>query len=179
MVDVILDPTGGQRAASAGTAVRTRERARLEGATVGLLSNTKQNAALFLDELGKLLVDRYGVAAVKPMVKKTFALPVPDDQLAELKESCDAVITGVGDCGSCSASAVADGVAFERNGVPAAVICSDAFVVTADAMAELRDAKGYHYAKTAHPVAILTPDEVRKRAEEVVGEVVSILTDAS
>ncbi|WP_236789132.1 UGSC family (seleno)protein [Amycolatopsis sp. GM8] len=176
MPEAILDPTGGQRTASAGTAVLTRERARLDGATIGLLSNTKQNAALFLDELGRLLVSRHGVAAVKPVVKKSFALPVPDDQLAELKDSCDAVITGVGDCGSCSASAVADGVAFERNGVPAAVICSDAFVVTADAMAELRDAKGYHYAKTAHPVAVLNPDEVRKRAEDVLPEIVNILT---
>jgi hypothetical protein len=176
MPDAILDPTGGRRAVSGGTAVLTPNRLRLAGATIGLLSNTKQNAALFLDELGKLLVERYGVAAVKQAVKAAFALPVPEEQLAELKGSCDAVITGVGDCGSCSASAVADGVAFERRGVPAAVICSDAFVVTADAMAELRDAKGYRYATTAHPVAILTPAEVRKRAEEVLPEVVSILT---
>lgn len=176
MVEAILDPTGGRRAVSAGGSVLTPERARLDGATIGLLSNTKQNAALFLDELGKLLIERHGVAAVRPMVKKAFALPVPDAQLAELKVTCDAVVTGVGDCGSCSASAVADGVAFERANVPAAVICSDAFVVTADAMAELRDATGYHYVTTAHPVAVLNPDQVRKRAEEVLPDVVDILT---
>ena len=56
---------------------------------------------------------------------------------------CDVIITGIGDCGSCSASAVADGIAFEAAGLPAAAICSDAFGVTADAMAELRGAPGY------------------------------------
>jgi hypothetical protein len=82
----------------------------------------------------------------------------------------------VGDCGSCSGSAVADGVAFERRGIPAAVICSDAFTVTADAMAAVKGAKGYRYATTAHPVAVLTADEVRERAEAVLPEVVTLLT---
>jgi hypothetical protein len=178
MVDAILDPTGGVRVA-ATKAVLTPRRAQLKGATVALLENTKQNAALFLDELGKLLKQRYGVSATVARTKKAFAQPIPADQLEELAATCDAVITGVGDCGSCSASAVADGVAFERRGIPAAVICSEAFVVTANAMAELRDAKGYHFATTAHPVAVLTPDQVRKRAEEVLQEVVAILTAGS
>ena len=108
--------------------------------------------------------------------KLAFALPVPDDLLEELATSCQAVVTGVGDCGSCSGSAVADGVAFERRGIPAAVICSDAFTVTADAMAAVKGAKGYRYATTAHPVAVLTPDEVRERAEEALPQVVALLT---
>jgi hypothetical protein len=178
MVNAILDPTGGVQAGR-GAAVLAPQRVRLDGATIGLLENTKQNAALLLAELGELLKQRHGVVATVARTKTAFALPLPIEQLDELAESCDAVITGVGDCGSCSASAVADGVALERRGVPAAVICSDAFAVTADAMAELREAKGYHYAKTAHPVAVLTPAEVRKRAEEVLPEVVAILTAAS
>jgi hypothetical protein len=171
----ILDPTGG--------APRTREdlvlaapRARLRGATVGLLENTKQNASLFLDELGKLLIERYGAASVVARTKLAFALPVPDELMEELATSCQAVITGVGDCGSCSGSAVADGVAFERRGIPSAVICTDAFTVTADAMATLKGATGYRYAMTAHPVAVLTADEVRQRAEEVLPQVVALLT---
>jgi hypothetical protein len=175
MVDAILDPTGGTRVKEA-SAVLTPQRARLAGATIGLLENTKQNAALFLEELGRLLRERHGVATTVARTKTNFAMPVSDELMRELADTCDAVITGVGDCGSCSASAVADGVAFERNGIPAAVICSDAFTVTADAMAELREAKGYRYAKTAHPVAVLTPDEIRKRAEEALPVVVEILT---
>jgi hypothetical protein len=175
MVNEILDPTGGAVRARSGVMLAS-PRVRLQGATIGLLENTKQNAALFLAELGRLMVDRYGAAGVVARTKRAFALPVPDDLLEELAGGCDAVVTGVGDCGSCSGSAVADGVAFERRGLPAAVICSDAFTVTADAMAELKGAAGYRYATTAHPVAVLTPDEVRKRAEEVLPQVVALLT---
>jgi hypothetical protein len=171
----ILDPTGG--------GARTREdvvlaspRARLRGATIGLLENTKQNASLFLDELGKVMIERYGVAKVVPRTKLMFALPMPEELLEELAGSCQAVVVGVGDCGSCSGSAVADGVALERRGIPAAVICTEAFTVTADAMATLKGATGYRYATTAHPVAVLTRDEVRERAEQVLPQVVALLT---
>jgi hypothetical protein len=175
VVNRILDPTGGARSVREDVLVAT-PRAHLRGATIGLLENTKHNASLFLAELGKLLVERYGAAGVVARTKLAFALPVPDDMLEELAASCQAVVTGVGDCGSCSGSAVADGVAFERRGIPAAVVCTDAFTVTADAMAALKGAKGYRYATTAHPVAVLTPDEVRKRAEEALPQVVALLT---
>jgi hypothetical protein len=175
MANAILDPTGGA-APVHGDALLATPRARLRGATIGLLDNTKHNASLFLSEVGRLLVDRYGAAGVVARTKLAFAQPVPDDLLDELATSCQAVVTGVGDCGSCSGSAVADGVAFEGRGIPAAVVCTDAFVVTADAMATLRGAKGYHYATTAHPVAVLTPDGVRERAEEVLPQIVGLLT---
>ena len=68
--------------------------------------------------------------------KVNFAAPAPDDLVKEMTTGCDVIITGIGDCGSCSASAVADGIAFEAAAC-AAAICSDAFAVTADAMAEL------------------------------------------
>jgi hypothetical protein len=177
MVHAILDPTGGAAGARLDV-VLASPRARLQGATIGLLENTKHNASLFLAELGRLLVDRYGAAGVVARTKRSFALPVPDELLEEIAGSCHAVITGVGDCGSCSGSAVADGVAFERRGIPTAVICTDAFAVTADAMAALKGAPGYRYATIAHPIAVLTRDEVRKRAEEVLPQVVEILTGA-
>jgi hypothetical protein len=176
MPNAILDPTGGAPAIAAPFAPAPRKRD-LVGARLGLLENTKLNAALLLDEVGKLLVAEHGAAAVTLMRTKTaFALPAPDDLVAEYTRECDVVVTGVGDCGSCSASAVADGVAFERAGLPAAVICSDAFVATADAMAALRGAPGYRYLTTPHPVAILTPDQVRERATQLAGAVAELLT---
>ena len=68
-------------------------------------------------------------------------------------------------------------IRFEAAGL-AAAICSDAFGVTADAMAELRGAPGYRYATTPHPVAVLTPDQVRERAARVLDDVVALLTEA-
>jgi hypothetical protein len=56
------------------------------------------------------------------------------------------------------------------------VICSDAFKATADAMAEVQGAPGYHYLTTPHPVAGLAPGQVRDRAEAVAAEVMGLLT---
>jgi hypothetical protein len=55
------------------------------------------------------------------------------------------------------------------------VICSDAFIITADAMAEVRGAPGYRYLTTPHPVAGLTAEQVRERAEAVADEVSRLL----
>jgi hypothetical protein len=176
MPNVILDPTGQAGRAPTGEAVALApRRPGLKGARVGLLINTKRNAELFLTELGNLLTGGHGAASVMARTKLAFALPVPEDMLKELVSECDVVITGVGDCGSCSASAVTDGVMLESRGVPTAVICSDAFSASADAIASLRGAPGYRYVTTRHPVAVLTPDEVRDRARQVLPDVLSLL----
>ena len=174
----ILDPTGTTATAATKTrAPRAPRRRDLRGTTVGLLVNTKQNAAPFLDEVGRLLVQQHGATGTMARTKVNFAAPAPDDLVKEMTTGCDVIITGIGDCGSCSASAVADGIAFEAAGLPAAAICSDAFAVTADAMAELRGVPGYRYATTPHPVAVLTPDQVKQRAAQVLGDVMNLLTE--
>jgi len=182
MPNAILDPTGRagvQKAAAPGLELAPRRRD-LSGLRVGLMDNTKHNAALLLGEIGKLLVTEHAAAAVTlAETKANFAAPAPADLIGRYSQECDVVLTGVGDCGSCSASAVADGILFEQAGLPAAVICSDAFVVTADAMAELRGAPGYHYIRTPHPVAVLTTDQVRERAKQLLPDVVAAITEHS
>ena len=171
----VLDPTG-RTAARATDATLAPRRSDLTGLRIGLLENTKHNAALLLDDLAEILQREYGVAGVLRRTKTAFALPLPEEQLQELVRECDIVITGVGDCGSCSASAVADGIALERAGVPAAVICSDAFTATASGMAEVQGAPDYAYLTTAHPVAVLTPEQVAERARQLLPQVVATVT---
>jgi hypothetical protein len=40
----------------------------------------------------------------------------------------------------------------------------------------LHGAPGYRYATTAHPVAVLTPGQVRERAQAVLPDVVALIT---
>jgi hypothetical protein len=70
---------------------------------------------------------------------------------------------------------VADGILFERRGVQAATIVTDAFRLSGDAMAGAQGAPGYRYAAIPHPLSNLTPDECRTRAREVLPEVMAIL----
>ncbi|MFW3169027.1 UGSC family (seleno)protein [Geodermatophilus sp. CPCC 206100] len=175
----ILDPTG-QTTTRIGSSALAPRRTDLSGVRLGLLENTKHNAALLLDELAAMLQSEHGASTtVLRRTKTAFALPLPEAALDELVAECDVVLTGVGDCGSCSASAVADGIALERAGVPAAVICSDAFTATASGMAEVQGAPDYAYLTTAHPVAILDADAVRERARQLLPQVVATVTAAA
>jgi hypothetical protein len=173
----ILDPTVGapDDAVSSGTPLAGRP-ADLAGRRLGLLVNTKRNADAFLEEVAALLEQRCGTTTVLVRTKPSIVHPAPPEMLAELRAGCDVVVVGVGDCGSCSASAVADGLQLEAAGIPAAVICSDAFRVSADAMATLQGTPGYAYVTTPHPVASLSRDGVRERAERALPEIVGMLT---
>ena len=179
MPNAILDPTGATKNTAKPAAPRAKRPASLKGARVGLLINTKQNAAPFLHEVGRLLTENYGVARVTHRTKLNFAVPESDEVIKEMAAGADVIVTGVGDCGSCSAAAAADGVVFEAAGLPAAVIVTDSFRATTEAMAELRGAPGFPYATTAHPVAVLGEDQVKARAAGVLGDVVALLTDPS
>ncbi len=177
MFDSIIDPTVGPAAESErGQAALAPRPESLSGLRLGLLANTKRNAEQFLDQVGRLLGEQYGVRTVLSRKKPNIVDTAPAQMLDDLRAECDIVVTGVGDCGSCSASAVADGLLLEQAGVPAVVICSDAFVVSADAMADLRGAPGYRYVTTPHPVANLTPDGVRDRAAAAIPGIVGLLT---
>jgi hypothetical protein len=178
MPNAILDPTGTTAKSTAKSAPRASRPASLRGKRVGLLINTKQNARPFLQEVGRLLQEKYGVTLTE-RTKVNFAVPEPEDVVKELAAAADVIVTGVGDCGSCSAAAAADGVVFEAAGLPVAVIVTDSFRATAEAMAELRGAPGFRYATTAHPVAVLTEDQVKQRAAGVVDDVIRLLTDSS
>ncbi|WP_435154678.1 UGSC family (seleno)protein [Amycolatopsis sacchari] len=175
MFEAMTDPTGRPGAGAARGALAPRP-ASLAGLTVGLLANTKKNAETFLDEVGALLTEEHGVANLVRRKKLNIAEAAPEEIRKELVEACDVVVVGVGDCGSCSASAIADGLLLEADGVPAVVICSEAFVATADAMADLKGAKGYTYARTPHPVAPLERDEVRERAVRILPDLLGVLT---
>src|SRR6201998_2131477 len=105
MPNAILDPTGTVTTSAAKPAApRAPRPASLQGKRVGLLINTKQNARPFLDEVGRLLEDRYGVTLTK-RTTVNFAVPARENVIKELIADNEVVITGVGDCGSCSAAA--------------------------------------------------------------------------
>ncbi len=177
MPNAILDPTGAVTTKAKPAAPRAQRPASLKGARVGLLINTKKNAAPFLHEVGRLLVENYGVGSVTHRTKLNFAVPESDDVIKEMAAEADVIVTGVGDCGSCSAAAAADGVVFEAAGVPVAVIVTESFRTTTEAMAELRGAPGFPYATTQHPVALLDEDQVKERAARVLDDVVALLTE--
>lgn len=95
MPNAILDPTGQSGARAAAAAAPRRHD--LRGVTVGLLENRKHNAGLFLQEVGRLLVERHGAAAVLMRGKASIVMPAADEIMDELARDCQVVVAGVGD----------------------------------------------------------------------------------
>ena len=58
--------------------------ASLQGRTVGLIDNHKRNANVYLEALGHLLQDRYGVSHVVTYRKISQSMPTPDEVLDQL-----------------------------------------------------------------------------------------------
>lgn len=91
---VILDPVG----LSASTKIELNRRpSQIEGLRVGMLDNTKPNFDLFLDVVQESLLNTYHVASVHRYRKPGRTVPVDPAVMAEIKEKCDIVITGLGD----------------------------------------------------------------------------------
>jgi len=71
--------------------------ASLEGRTVGFLDNTKPNFDRLVGDLGGLLEERFGVAAIVHRKKANAATPASPEILAELAKQCDVVFAGSAD----------------------------------------------------------------------------------
>ena len=69
----------------------------LEGKRVGLIDNRKRNSDVFLLKLQDLLRDKYGVADFQYYRKDSASIPTPPEVMADLVNTCDAVLHGVAD----------------------------------------------------------------------------------
>lgn len=70
-----------------------------------------------------------------------------------------------------------DGITLEKAGVPAAVICTEPFVVTAHALAELMGMANYPIAVVPHPIGSLPLPELEARARLAAQQVRSLLLE--
>jgi len=91
---VILDPTAAHAPAARQGSWRLDG---LQGKVVGFLDNAKPNFNALVDELGDVLVGRYGVARVVKTRKRSASIPADSATLDALAAECDLVITGSGD----------------------------------------------------------------------------------
>lgn len=147
----------------------------LKGLKLGLLDNTKPNATMLLENIAGELQKHYGAGEATIYTKHYFGTPLKQELLDQIVSEVDVVITAVGDCGSCSAATVADGILFERAGIPTVAITSDSFLMSARAMADVQGFPGFAFHAVQHPMASLTAEEVRERALASMPRVLEIL----
>ncbi len=159
---IVLDPTeAGDQSRSADLVDRPPS---LAGVRFGMLDNGKPNSDRFLALLSDRLTAQ-GAVSVGTRRKHSIGRLAPAELVEELAESCDLVITGVGDCAGCCSCSVQDGIALERRGVPTVVVATTEFLTTARISATAAGIPDYPFTVIDHPLGSLTPAELTTRAE--------------
>jgi hypothetical protein len=169
----ILDPCG-----EVGTALQPPIPgfASLSGKRIGALDNGKPNAALVMAELGTLLAQRSGATFVGVIAKRTAAEPAEPGVIEKVVESCDVVLTGSADCGSCTSWSIYDVDQLQKRGVVTVGVTTSAFEVLSREVARTLAMGTLRLAVLEHPFGGIDGDTVRARAAGVPEDVLSSLT---
>ena len=113
----------------------------LAGLRIAVLDNGKPNADFVMRAAAKHLAIRTG-AVLSLVTKKgpmgmsaNAAIPMAQDRFDRICAEADIVITGVADCGSCTAYSVHDAIALEKAGKPTVVTTTTQFEQVASTLA--------------------------------------------
>ena len=90
----LIDPT---IPAKEGQSIRAPALGSLEGRTIGLLWNHKQNGDRLLTETAARLQARFGGQVLPLASKNNASAPAPAELLTNLSPECDYLITAAGD----------------------------------------------------------------------------------
>jgi hypothetical protein len=146
----------------------------LAGARVGIVDNGWHCMHVLTDVLAESLVDRFGVGEV--VVKHTSgSLTLPAADRAELIRACQAVVVGIGTCGSCTRWVLKDAVALERAGVPTVSLYTEAFAALSAILSTSEGMPSLPTIVLPHPLNPLPDDEIRSVATANVDAVVTAL----
>src|ERR1700728_3172786 len=93
------------------------------GATIGIVDISKPGSAAVLRGIAEGLRAARCVTVDWPKSHSSRA----HSRLKELAEQCDAVVLGVGDCGSCTSWTVRDAFDLEVAGIPSVIVVAHSF----------------------------------------------------
>jgi len=120
-------------------------------AVLGLIVNGKTKADVLLEAVARNLKQR-GVIADYFMHSKKPSDSISDSQRDALVDRADLVISGVGDCGGCTALSTSDAIRCLMKGVPAFVIATTKFAFLVEAADREYGVAGLARLFVEHPV---------------------------
>jgi hypothetical protein len=88
-----IDPTAGGGKSTVAMAPRPMD---LAGKVVGLLDNTKEQGALILQTLGRVLREQHGAAKVVLLSKEHYSKPADPAIIDQLAQEAQVAIAAVG-----------------------------------------------------------------------------------
>jgi hypothetical protein len=152
----------------------------LSGLRIAVLDNGKPNTLLVLSRLAETLSSRTG-ATVSLVTKKgpqgmsaNAAIPCAPDIFDRVVAEADLVITGMADCGSCTAYSVHDTIEFEKVGRPAVVVTTTRFEPITETLATNFGLPGIRRLVLPHPVGGTDPDTLHQWADAAVDRLITL-----
>ncbi|CAM4315457.1 hypothetical protein MB901379_00162 [Mycobacterium basiliense] len=172
MTNVVYDPCGVVEVEAVSPAPRPGT---IDGLRLGVLSNTKWNAAKLL-RATVLELSRHGAdfASVTHYDKRHFSSDAEPGLVSQIAAENDIALTAIGDCGSCCSACINDAVRLEQAGVPTVAIVTTEFENEARLQREARGMVALEPAVTTHPISSLTVDRLDGRAAEIVPQALRI-----
>ena len=152
----------------------------LSGLRIAVLDNGKPNTLLVLTRLAETLSSRTGTK-VSLVTKKgpqgmsaNAAIPCAPDIFERVVAEADLVITGMADCGSCTAYSVHDTIEFEKVGRPAVVVTTTRFEPITETLASNFGLPGIRRLVLPHPVGGTDPDTLYQWADAAVDRLIQL-----
>jgi hypothetical protein len=156
----------------------------LSGLRIGVLNNGKPNAAFVLAYAAQRLAADTG-ATVSLITKKgpygmsaNAAIPMARDIFERLIDETDIVLTGLADCGSCTAYSVSDAIELEKVGKPAVVVTTTRFepiAVTLSASFGLADVRKL---VLPHPLGGTDEPTLQRWVDDAAARTIALFTGA-
>jgi hypothetical protein len=141
-------------------------------ACAALVDNGKARAGQLLTALGEELRDQGVVRDFFVYRKPGGLVPMEAAERDELVGRADLVISGVGDCGGCTASTVNDAQTCGDRGVPTFTVVTTTFEGLARSVVEQRDGADPGVLVVDHPIWTRSPDWFAATAKQLALEIV-------
>jgi len=93
----ILDPTVPPGTGALAAIAYAPRPSSLAGKRIALVENTKFNSDRLLQKIGDILRAEYGATETRMWRKRNASVPVHEEILDEVRNTCDVMVAGIGD----------------------------------------------------------------------------------
>jgi hypothetical protein len=148
------------------------------GLVIGLVPNGFPDAENLLVAVGRALATVLDEPEVRIFAREDPSVVAHESVVNEVVSQCDAVVTAMGHCGSCTSSTVRDAVTFARRGLPTVGLVTAKFWDSGSFVARSVGMPDVPRVKLPYPVAGTGLANIERIADEAATQIVRRLGGA-
>jgi hypothetical protein len=134
---------------------------------VTIIDNGKPRTVELLTHIAEGFARRLGAIQVTAYFKGAASRVIDEHEVNEIASTTDVALTGIGDCGACSANSLADALRMESAGVPSTLVLTEPFSGHISRWAATLGVPGYPFVSVPHPVSSKAPEVLARYGASV------------